>query len=89
MSASSLNLSAVEEYQSEEDFEQQRGKYASLTKPLRHLEPFRAYAVITPHASSHPILKLADYLYHLRRYSEASEHLQIDRVVDLLHVDET
>ena len=71
-----------DEYRSKEDIEQQRGKYASLTEPLCHLEPFRASAVIIPHACSHPIVELADHLYLLRRYSKASEHLPKKCAVD-------
>ena len=73
-----LKMSKICEYirvLAEEDVEQQRGKHASLTKPLCHLEPLRAFAAITPHACSHPIVELADYFYNPRRYSEASEHL--------------
>ena len=51
------------------------GGYASLTEPLCHLEPLQALAVITLPACSHPIVELADHLYHLRRCSEASKHL--------------
>ena len=71
-----------EEYRSEEYNEQQRGKYASLTESLCHLEPLRAWAVITPHARSHSIVELADHFYHLRRCSEASEHLPKKYAID-------
>ena len=71
----------------------QRGKHASLTTPLCHLERLRALAVIVRHVNSHPIAKLAEYLYHLRQFSEASKHLPKkcanDEVVGLLQVDET
>ena len=84
------SLSCDGEYRGEEDVEQQRGKYASSMKPLCHLKPLRAYAVLISNASFHSIVELAECFYHLWWYFEASEHLPkkcaIDRVVG---VDET
>ena len=82
MSAPSLNLYSATEYRSEEDVEQQRGTHASLTEPVCQLDPPRAWAVTIPHASSHPIVELADYCSHLPRYSEASVHLPKKCAID-------
>ena len=80
-----------EEYRSEEDIEQHRGKYASLREPLFHLEPLQASAVIIPYTASQTIVELAEHFYRLRWNSKANEHLPkkcaVDRVVCLLQVD--
>ena len=63
-----------------------------MTRPLCHLQPIRAYVIVSPHVSFHPIVEMAAYCYHLRRYSEAGEHLlkrcAIGRVAGLLQIDE-